>query len=146
MNQNTEDGTHCEFCAIVAGAQPARVVCETADCIAFFPLKPVIPGHTLVAPKAHVSDIWSLGDSLGSKVFEAVLLTSRAIRVALQPDGLNIINSAGIAASQTVFHLHFHLVPRWQSDEFGDIWPPSQTWPSDSLDKVAMLIRDQCAT
>ena len=87
----------CEFCAIVKGVQKSRIVCQTNDCIAFFPLKPVIKGHTLVAPKRHVKDLWSADADLVSKTMYAVQKTGKAIMNALNPDGINVITSAGTA-------------------------------------------------
>jgi histidine triad (HIT) family protein len=67
---------------------------------------------------------------------------AQAIRSALNPDGLNLITSAGAAASQTVYHLHLHLVPRWHHDSIGNIWP-LRGQEIDELDKkeAAALIR-----
>lgn len=136
--------SNCEFCKIVRGAEKSRIVCGTSDALAFFPLHPVIPGHTLVIPKEHVSDLWSASPALVSKVMDAVLKTGNAIRNALSPDGMNVISSAGEAASQSIFHLHIHLVPRWHSDRIGEIWPPSPPLSAHVLDDTAELIRSRC--
>jgi histidine triad (HIT) family protein len=137
--------THCEFCQIIRGEQPARIVGETSDTLAFFPLKPVCLGHTLVIPKTHVSDLWSADDSLSASLIRTVIRIGRAINQALQPDGMNVISSAGEAASQTIFHLHLHVVPRWAADRIGNIWPPSEPWSGEMKDETAALIRDAYA-
>ena len=131
----------CEFCRIVRGEAAAHVVSDTVETMAFFPLAPAIKGHTLVIPKKHVPDIWLLDDHLASVVTLSVLVVARAIKRALQPDGLNIINSNGAAASQTVSHLHVHLVPRWRGDNFGDIWPASEPMDSEAAGELASVIR-----
>ncbi len=133
----------CEFCRIVAGELPARVVFEDDNTLSFFPLKPAALGHTLVVPKKHVPDLWSLELDTAVPLAAAILSLSSAIRRALQPDGMNVINSAGKAASQTIPHLHVHLVPRWFNDHIGNIWPPSEPWGEDVKDEVADLIRRQ---
>jgi histidine triad (HIT) family protein len=98
----------------------------------------------LVVPRRHVRDIWSLDPKLGAKLMDIILKTSRALRLALNPDGLNVINSAGEAASQTIYHLHIHLVPRWKNDHIGNIWPPSEPWREDALDEIAGRVRAAC--
>src|SRR6266545_2926768 len=103
----------CAFCKIVRGDTAARVVWTSTDVIAFLPLKPATRGHTLVMPKRHVPDLWSIDRQLGSSLMAAVVEVGRAIEKALDPDGMNLISSAGRVASQTVFHLDLHLVPRW---------------------------------
>jgi len=134
----------CEFCRIVQGLEPARVVCESDTTLSFFPLKPAALGHTLVVPKIHVRDLWSVSPPLAADLMQAAVQVARAIRASLKPDGMNLISSVGDAASQTVFHLHLHLVPRWDGDHIGNIWPPSVPWTETVKDEVADLIRDAC--
>lgn len=73
-------------------------------------------------PRRHVDDLWGLRPADAPPLMEAVLRVAHAIRAGLRPDGLNVIVSAGAAASQTIRHLHVHLVPRWTGDDFGGIW------------------------
>ena len=134
----------CEFCRIVRGQQAARVVFETTETMAFFPLAPAIIGHTLVIPKTHKISIWSLTDPEACRLLTSALSVARGIQRALQPDGLNIINSNGSAASQSVAHMHIHLVPRWHDDSFGAIWPHSEPIARDIKDNAAHLIRQAC--
>lgn len=118
----------CEFCEIVAKEEPARIVMRSKKVVAFFPLEPATVGHTLVIPTDHIPDIWALDDDMTAKILtEATLRVARAVRAALSPDGLNIIQSNGPAATQTVQHLHVHVVPRWAGDGMGRIWPPEST-------------------
>lgn len=115
----------CDFCDIARGEDPAWFIYEKEAVIAFLPLKPVVDGHTLVVPRTHVRTLWELQRHLASDLIGAVVKVAGAINRTLTPDGLNLIQSNGDAASQTIFHVHFHLVPRWESDSMGDIWPPS---------------------
>jgi histidine triad (HIT) family protein len=131
----------CEFCQIVRGERSARVVADAADALAFFPLRPVCPGHTLVIPKAHVRDLWVSGSLLGAGLMQVVIDVGHAIDAAVRPDGLSLISSAGQAASQTVFHLHLHVVPRWAGDRLGNIWPPSPPLTDEAKDETAAAIR-----
>lgn len=136
----------CDFCAIARGDdRSVEVVCEGEGWVAFFPLDPATPGHTLVIPRKHVADLWEADDQLGADLMRAVLRVGRAIRTALEPEGTNVITSAGEAAEQTVFHLHIHVVPRWRRDGFGRIWPlEDKRYQDDQLEDVADRIRAAC--
>ena len=133
---------NCPFCDIIAGRADARIVGKTPGTIAFFPLRPAALGHTLVIPKRHVANIWKADREVVEQVAWATAVTAQALRRALSPDGLNIINSTGEAASQTIFHLHVHLVPRWSGDHIGNLWPPSEPWSEEVKDNIAELVRD----
>jgi histidine triad (HIT) family protein len=113
----------CEFCHIVAAEQPARMVLQSDEVIAFFPLRPATLGHTLVVPTTHIPDIWRLDDDTAATLAHATMRVARAAGEALSPDGLNVIQSNGSIATQTVAHLHVHVVPRWAGDAMGPIWP-----------------------
>ena len=136
----------CPFCAIARGEdQEVEVVCEGETWIAFFPLEPATPGHTLVIPRQHIQDLWRSDDRLAAELMAAVVRVGRAIRKALSPAGMNLITSAGRVAEQTIFHLHLHLVPRWDKDGFGRIWPAEGKYEDANLDDVAKRIRHACA-
>lgn len=127
----------CVFCEIVAGTAEARVVYEDAHTLAFFPLAPATRGHTLVVPRAHTADLWAMDEAAAQRLFRTVLLVGNALRAVLEPDGMNVINSAGAAASQSVFHTHVHLVPRRPGDTMGPIWPPKGAGVRDEDDTAA---------
>ncbi|MDV7137075.1 HIT family protein [Williamsia muralis] len=114
----------CAFCKIVERDDSiVREVYRDEHVVAFFPTEPAVLGHLLVVPKRHVQDIWGLAAEEGAQLSDAVLRLSDALRSALLPEGLNIIQSNGEAATQTVPHLHVHLVPRRSRDAMGPIWP-----------------------
>jgi histidine triad (HIT) family protein len=138
---------HCDFCSIARGDDSSvEIVCRGETWVAFFPLKPATPGHTLVIPRAHVSDLWTAETSLASDLMAAVIRVGRAIETALSPEGMNLITSSGEAAEQTVYHLHLHVVPRWREDGFGEIWPPKRELPGVDLEGVADRIREACGS
>lgn len=115
----------------------AREVYRDDHAVAFFPLQPASLGHTLVVPRRHIPDIWALPEQTAAHLSRTVLRVAAALRTAVAPDGLNIIQSSGAAATQTVPHLHAHLVPRWAADAMGPIWqarPPS--YPPQVLDNL----------
>jgi histidine triad (HIT) family protein len=111
----------CSFCRIARGGEDAFVVARTPDCVAFFPTNPATLGHTLVAPRQHIENLWVIPLELGPSLMRMTVLIGQAIQDALKPDGMNLITSAGEAASQSVFHLHLHVVPRWTGDRIGEI-------------------------
>jgi histidine triad (HIT) family protein len=135
----------CDFCAIAHGRdRSVEVVCEERTWLAFFPPNPATPGHTLVIPRTHVADLWEVEPPLDSELMAAVIRVGRAINASLTPEGMNLITSAGKTAEQTVFHLHLHVVPRWQRDGFGRIWPVEGKYEDADLEGVADRVREAC--
>lgn len=129
--------TSCPFCAIIMGEGWAREVYRDDHAVAFFPLRPAALGHTLVVPRRHIPDIWELPEADAACLSRTVLRVAAALRTAVTPDGLNIIQSNGVAATQTVPHLHVHLVPRWAADAMGPIWPAKPpSHPPQVLDNL----------
>jgi histidine triad (HIT) family protein len=146
MNSSSVELRRCAFCRIARGEDDSvEVVCADQRWIAFFPRNPATPGHTLVIPRAHVADLWQIEPAQGSDLMAAVIEVGRAIDSALEPEGMNLITSAGEAAEQTVFHLHLHLVPRWQQDGFSRIWPrKTGLYGTAELRDAANRIRQAC--
>lgn len=114
----SEPGTDdCVFCAITAGQAPATVVREWPDAIAIRPLGPVVDGHVIVLPQMHVADA-----GVDPGVTAAVM--ARAAELMGELPAANVITSRGAAATQTVPHLHVHLVPREDGDGLALPWTP----------------------
>lgn len=103
-------GTGCSFCAIAVGKAPAAIIEVWPDVLALRPHRPVVDGHILVIPRRHVEDAgvdpWTTG---------LVIMKAAGLARELYPQ-FNLITSAGPAATQTVFHLHVHIVPRIVND------------------------------
>ena len=135
----------CPFCEIVDWDDPdAREVYRDQHVVAFFPHNPATLGHTLVIPRLHIPDVWSLDQVTAEQLARVTTKLAAAVKRAVNPDGLNIIQSNGRAASQTVFHLHIHLVPRWEGDPIGHIWPPESDYTEQEKDDTWELLRDEC--
>lgn len=115
--------TDCIFCEIIAGNALATIVDQWDDAIAIQPRNPVTPGHTLVIPRQHVTDV-------GTNQEVTAAVAARAAELAAGLPAANVITSKGAAATQTVFHLHFHVVPRRTGDGLPLPWTPQQ----DALD------------
>lgn len=146
MAERTGLDEGCAFCKIARGEDhSAEVVCEGAGWVAFFPPEPATPGHTLIIPREHIPDVWSLDTDLGAELMSAVVRVGRAIRSAVTPAGMNLISSSGEVAEQSVFHLHLHVVPRYAGDDIDPIWPPKAPMDEKLKEEVAQRIREACA-
>ncbi len=131
------------FCAIAAHRAPASIVYEDETSLAFLDIHPLAPGHTLVIPREHCSGIFELSEPAGQAVMQATTRVARALRDELTPDGLNLLQSNGRAAGQTVFHFHFHVVPRWAWDGlFVPRHPPGLAERND-LEHLAKALRER---
>ncbi|CAD2079065.1 MULTISPECIES: HIT family protein [Bacteria] len=122
---------------------PANILYEDDDVIAFLDAFPVAKGHTLVVPKVKVENIYELSPESGAKVMEAISKVARALRITYQPEGLNVLQNNGAFASQSVFHIHFHLIPRYKDehDGFGFKWDELPALTDDEKAKVAEEIK-----
>ncbi|CAN5562950.1 HIT family protein [soil metagenome] len=116
----------CIFCQIVNRSIEASVVYENDATLAFMDLRQPNPGHVLVMPKKHVATIYELDPDTASQLMQTVVIVARGIRTIFNPEGLNIWQSSGEAAGQEVFHLHMHLLPRYDGDGLMHIYsePP----------------------
>jgi histidine triad (HIT) family protein len=111
--------TGCVFCAIIAGHTPATAVRRWPETIAIRPRRPVTDGHILVIPHRHVTDV-------GADPSASAQTMARAAELAAHLDAANVITSKGAAATQTVFHLHLHVVPRQVGDGLPLPWTARQ--------------------
>jgi histidine triad (HIT) family protein len=140
--ETLNDQQSCPFCRIIRGEDAgAEVLWREPGWIAFFPDTPATLGHTLVVPTEHITDYWEADSAVVSLLAPACLGLGRAIQRALAPSGMNLISSRGEVAEQTVPHLHMHVVPRWESDQIGSIWPPKAKPDSATLARVAVGVR-----
>jgi histidine triad (HIT) family protein len=114
----------CIFCKIVAGGIPAWIVDEDERTIAFMDIAPATRGHALVIPRAHSSDLLSVDrDDLAAVAVAAQRLATR-LQERLGAEGVNLLNSCGRTAWQTVFHFHVHVIPRYAGDPLKLPWVP----------------------
>ncbi len=111
----------CPFCEINEGRAPAEFVDEWSDAFAIVPHNPVVDGHTLVIPKTHVPDFGHNPDVTAATMKRAAQLAQKSA----QP--MNLITSRGREATQSVWHLHLHLVPRAANDGLALPWYSGKT-------------------
>lgn len=105
----------CVFCQIVDGTIPAYKVYENDEVLAFLDISQVTKGHTLLIPKKHVRNLYEMTPDVAKPIYEALPVVAEALKKALNPIGLNLINNND-KPLQSVFHLHFHLIPRYEED------------------------------
>jgi len=120
----------CIFCAIAKGEAPATIVASDERTVAFMDIMPATRGHLLVIPRAHYQDVLSVDP--GDLAATATMAKAMAQRVKdkLDADGVNLLNSCGRAAWQTVFHFHIHVIPRYAATRrWNDIEFPDAGWP-----------------
>ena len=114
----------CIFCRIAAGELPATIVAEDERTIAFMDIRPATRGHALVIPRAHATDVHDIDpEDLAAVAVAAKRLAARMLD-ALGADGVNLLNSSGAAAWQTMFHFHLHVIPRYAGDPLRLPWNP----------------------
>ena len=119
----------CAFCEIVAGTRPAHVVLDDDVAMAFLDSRPLFPGHTLVVPRAHHETLADLPDDLVGQLFTRVKRLARAMEVGLGAQGSFVAENNRV--SQSVPHLHVHVVPRTRGDGLRGFFWPRTTYASD---------------
>ncbi len=130
----------CLFCKIVEGEIPATKVHEDERTIAFMDINPATRGHLLVIPRAHATDLLEVSaEDLAACTAAAQQLAIR-VKERLGADGVNLLNSCGRAAWQTVFHFHVHVIPRYDDDPLQLPTRPRQA-DADDLAEVAGELR-----
>ncbi|MCX7140634.1 MAG: HIT family protein [Proteobacteria bacterium] len=130
----------CIFCRIIEGTIPSTRVHEDELTLAFMDIGQVNPGHVLVTTRTHVENIFGLDNRLAAAVFQTTTRMARAIESVYSPDGVSLYQANGVAAGQTVFHFHLHLVPRYDGDGMQLTWPAKNP-PREQLETEAARIR-----
>ena len=135
----------CVFCDIIRGQSPASMVYTDEQAIAFMDIRPVVSGHLLVIPRVHAASLADLDAGAGAHLFRVGMKLAAALRRStLRCEGINFFLADGVAAGQDVFHVHLHILPRFQGDGFGLRFPPGY-WDlpgRDTLDALAAQIRE----
>jgi histidine triad (HIT) family protein len=130
----------CLFCKIVAGELPSQQIDADERTIAFMDISPATRGHALVVPRNHAVDLLAVEpEDLAAVALAAQRLATRAVD-RLGADGVNLINSCGADAWQTVFHLHMHVIPRYHDDPLKLPWVPAPG-DADEIAATAELLR-----
>ena len=137
---------NCLFCRIVSGEVPAVVVYEDANTLAFLDHRPLFPGHTLLVPREHYETLADLPAAQVGPLFKNAQLLSRAIESAMEAEGNFVAMNNRV--SQSVPHLHVHIVPRRRKDGLkGFFWPRTKYKNDEELEitrqKISSKIKQQ---
>ncbi|MEM2882664.1 MAG: HIT family protein [Candidatus Bathyarchaeia archaeon] len=141
MGEDGREGA-CVFCEIASGRAEAYIVYEDEGFLAFLDKRPVNPGHTLVVPRKHYATILDMPPEEVGELFERVAAIAPAVHRAIGADGLNILQTNGRAAWQSVFHVHVHIIPRRFGDSIRLNWPHWSASPSE-FEEVRNRIRSE---
>ncbi len=131
--------TDCLFCKIIAGEIPSAKVYEDDAVLAFLDIHPVKAGHTLVVPKNHGDNLQGSSDADVARLMSAVRRVAPVVQSTVGADGYNVITNSGPAAGQTVFHTHFHIIPRYIDD--GLVTWPHEGATQDQLEVLGEKLR-----
>ncbi len=138
MGSPTADG--CAFCAIVAGDAPAHIVASDDHTLAFLDVRPVFPGHVLLVPRDHHETLGDLPAALVGPLFAAAQRLARAVETGMEAHGTFVAMNNTV--SQSVPHLHVHIVPRRKGDGLKGFFWPRRKYESDGhLEETAARIR-----
>ncbi|QIJ66070.1 HIT domain-containing protein [Streptomyces sp. JB150] len=132
MPPDTSPAPGCVFCDIVAGRLHSEILFEDERTVAFLDNTAVMEGHTLVIPRRHAADLWTVSEDDAAAVMRTVHRMARLLGDALRPDGLTLFQANRPAGWQDVFHLHVHLVPRRDGDHL------HRPWQADVADPAAL--------
>ena len=135
----------CLFCSIIAGQSPADFVLDEPDVVGFLDIRPVFKGHVLVMPRRHIETLPELPDELIGPFFTQVRRMSRAVPVAVGAQGTFVATNNVV--SQSVPHLHVHVVPRTKGDGLrGFFWPRTRYEPGEAeqtADTLRAALREE---
>lgn len=131
----------CIFCKIITKEIPSAILYEDKDTLAILDISQVTLGHTLILPKQHFDDFRSAPDEVLARCMSVVKLIAGKLETAFQPAGFNLISNCGEAAGQSVDHLHFHLIPRYDgNDGLTLVFKASQ---NPNLDEIIKVINEK---
>jgi histidine triad (HIT) family protein len=135
----------CIFCKILEGDIPSFKLFEDNETYAFMDINPLNDGHALVIPKSHHANIYEAPADVLASVMATAQRIARAIKKSLAPDGINVVQANGPGAAQSVFHIHFHVLPRRNGDEAKLNWglaPGDMDHIGELAEKISAAIED----
>ena len=126
---------NCIFCKIVRGEASSWKIYDDDLFLAFLDITQVKDGHTLVIPKTHHENLFEIPDDLLGGLAIKVKAVASIVKSKMATDGITLLQCNGVAGLQSVFHIHFHIVPGWENDHIDEPWI-SRVCDSDYLSKV----------
>lgn len=133
-------GKDCLFCKIIRGEIPSAKIYEDEHSFAFLDINPVNPGHTLLVPKRHFTNLYETSDEILKELAPTIKKLAIAVKKAVSADGINIGMNNDSAAGQLIFHAHFHIIPRRAEDGFKH-WRSKRAYKDDEMNMLAKKIK-----
>ncbi len=127
---------NCIFCRIIAGEIPSATIFEDQDFKAILDVGPAVKGHVLLLPKEHCADAFELPEDLAEKVLPTAQKIARHMKAQLNCQGLHMLQNNGVAAGQTVFHYHLHLIPRFEGEDGALLTWSTQTYEEGEMETM----------
>lgn len=134
------NGEDCIFCRIAKGEIPSATVYEDEDFRAILDLGPASKGHTLILPKQHYQDLCEADETVTAKILPLVARLGSALKKGLGAGGFHVVQNNGSLAGQTVFHLHVHVIPRYEDGTAMVTWVPGKP-EAEELNQTANAIK-----
>jgi Diadenosine tetraphosphate (Ap4A) hydrolase and other HIT family hydrolases len=131
---------NCIFCKIANGVIPSATVYEDDSFRAILDIAPAHKGHVILLPKSHAANLFELDDEIAAKALPIVKKIACAVKAATGCDGINVLQNNGVAAGQSVFHLHIHIVPRFEGDGILPVWPQGSYAEGEAAEMAAKII------
>ena len=135
---------NCIFCRIIGGEIPSSTVYEDDDFKVIMDISPAAKGHTIMLTKKHFANLLELEDKVAEKGLIVAKKVAAAMKEQLGCDGINLLQNNGEAAGQSVFHLHFHIIPRYKDDNVKLPWVPVKYEEGEAMElatKIANRIK-----
>ncbi len=131
----------CIFCKIVSGDIPSSVLYEDEDFKAIMDISPASRGHVIILSKKHFDNLFDLEDDVAARLLIVARKLAMAMKEELNCDGINLLQNNGEAAGQSVFHIHFHLIPRYKDDKVEISWTPGKYKDNEAAELASKISR-----
>lgn len=129
----------CVFCKIIDGSIPSYKLYENGFVTCFLDISQATKGHTLVVPKKHIENIFTLDETSAEEIMKATTVVSNLLKEKLGVENINLLNNSGEKAGQTVMHFHLHVIPRYGNDEV-DFHQVDHESNFEELDKLYKIL------
>ncbi len=137
--------SNCIFCKIANGEIPSKTLYEDDSFRVILDISPASKGHAIILPKNHAANLYELPEEDAAKIMVVAKKVATVLKDTLQCDGLNVLQNNGEAAGQTVFHLHVHLIPRYENDNVKIEWEAGaegNTLADEVVEKIQNAINE----
>ena len=129
----------CIFCKLANGVFPTNMIYEDDDFAVILDAAPAARGHALIIPKQHSDNLYELPDETAAKVMPLARKIASTMKKTFNCDGVNVLQNNELAAGQTVFHFHTHVIPRFNGDKLGLTWKQGKPTDAEQAETCALL-------